>query len=72
LVLRFAEEMELPEIAKSMKVTESAVKVHLFRAVLSLRKTLRKNSCTSQCVRFLPYADLSSNSRERARGRRRN
>jgi RNA polymerase sigma-70 factor (ECF subfamily) len=47
-VLRFGEEMELPEIAKSMKVTESAVKVHLFRAVQSLRKTVRRSQRTTR------------------------
>jgi RNA polymerase sigma-70 factor (ECF subfamily) len=39
-ILRFGGEMELPEIAESMRVTEGAVKAHLFRAVQSLRKTV--------------------------------
>lgn len=41
LALRFGEDMELQEIAKLMKVTEGAAKVRVFRALRSLRKTIR-------------------------------
>lgn len=41
-VLRFGEEMELPEIARSMKVSEAAVRVHLHRAVRSVGQTVRR------------------------------
>lgn len=40
-LLRFVEDMELHEIAVAMGVSEGSVKVHLFRAVHALRKTLR-------------------------------
>jgi RNA polymerase sigma-70 factor (ECF subfamily) len=40
-LLRFVEEMELNEIAEVMGITEGSVKVHLFRAVHAVRKTLR-------------------------------
>jgi RNA polymerase sigma-70 factor, ECF subfamily len=40
-LLRFVEDMELHEIAAVMGVTEGSVKVHLFRAVHAVRKTLR-------------------------------
>jgi RNA polymerase sigma-70 factor (ECF subfamily) len=40
-LLRFVEDMDLREIAEIMGVTDGAVKVHLFRAVQAVRKTLR-------------------------------
>lgn len=40
-LLRFVEGMELLEIAEVMGISESAVKVHLFRAVHTVRKRLR-------------------------------
>jgi RNA polymerase sigma-70 factor (ECF subfamily) len=39
-LLRFVEEMDLLEIAETTGLTESAVKVHLFRAVHAVRKRL--------------------------------
>lgn len=39
-LLRFVEELEIPEIAQSTGLTENAVNVHLFRAVRSIRKRL--------------------------------
>jgi RNA polymerase sigma-70 factor (ECF subfamily) len=39
-LLRFVEEMELLEIAKVMGIQEGAVKVHLFRAVHTVRKRI--------------------------------
>jgi RNA polymerase sigma-70 factor (ECF subfamily) len=39
-VLRFGREMDLPEIARFMNVTESSAKVHVFRAVRSVRKAV--------------------------------
>jgi RNA polymerase sigma-70 factor (ECF subfamily) len=46
-LLRFAEEMDLSEISSAMGITEGAVKVHLFRAVKSVRKTLQISERTS-------------------------
>jgi RNA polymerase sigma-70 factor (ECF subfamily) len=40
-LLRFMEDMSPPEIAESTGMTESAVHVHLFRAVRAVRKTIR-------------------------------
>lgn len=40
-LLRFVEGMDLSEIGAVMGITENAVKVHLFRAVHSIRKKLR-------------------------------
>jgi RNA polymerase sigma-70 factor (ECF subfamily) len=40
-LLRFVEDMELHEIAQVMGVSDGSVKVHLFRAVHAVRKTLR-------------------------------
>jgi RNA polymerase sigma-70 factor (ECF subfamily) len=40
-LLRFVEDMDLLEIAASMGLTEGAVKVHLFRALKSVRKRIR-------------------------------
>lgn len=40
-LLRFVEGMEMLEIAEVMGISESAVKVHLFRAVHAVRKRLR-------------------------------
>jgi RNA polymerase sigma-70 factor (ECF subfamily) len=40
-LLRFVEDMELNEIAQVLGITEGSVKVHLFRAVHAVRKTLR-------------------------------
>src|SRR5436190_20255580 len=37
-LLRFVEDMELSEIAKAMGIGEGSVKVHLFRAVHTIRK----------------------------------
>jgi RNA polymerase sigma-70 factor (ECF subfamily) len=42
-LLRFVEEMELSEIAKAMGIGEGSVKVHLFRAVHTIRKRLRRS-----------------------------
>ena len=39
-LLRFVEELDIPEIAQSTGLTENAVNVHLFRAVRSIRKRL--------------------------------
>jgi RNA polymerase sigma-70 factor (ECF subfamily) len=39
-LLRFVEEMELLEIARVMGIKEGAVKVHLFRAVHTVRKRI--------------------------------
>ena len=39
-LLRFMEEMELLEIAEAMGIQEGAVKVHLFRAVHTVRKRI--------------------------------
>jgi RNA polymerase sigma-70 factor (ECF subfamily) len=39
-LLRFVEDMDLLEIAATMGLTEGAVKVHLFRALRSVRKRL--------------------------------
>ena len=41
-LLRFVEDMELLEIAAATGLTEGAVKVHLFRAVQSVRKRVRR------------------------------
>jgi RNA polymerase sigma-70 factor, ECF subfamily len=38
--LRFAEDMDVHDIASAMGITEGAVKVHLFRAVHTVRKKL--------------------------------
>ena len=40
-LLRFVEDMDLLEIAATMGLTEGAVKVHLFRALQSVRKRIR-------------------------------
>jgi RNA polymerase sigma-70 factor, ECF subfamily len=37
-LLRFVEDMDIPEIAESTGLTENAVNVHLFRAVRGIRK----------------------------------
>src|SRR2546422_336522 len=39
-LLRFVEELDIPEIAQSVGLTENAVNVHLFRAVRGIRKRL--------------------------------
>jgi RNA polymerase sigma-70 factor (ECF subfamily) len=39
-ILRFVEDMDIAEIAKSAGLTENAVNVHLFRAVRNIRKRL--------------------------------
>ena len=41
-LLRFVEDMDLLEIAAATGLTEGAVKVHLFRAVHSVRKRVRR------------------------------
>jgi RNA polymerase sigma-70 factor (ECF subfamily) len=41
-LLRFVEELDIPEIAQSTGLTENAVNVHLFRAIRSVRKHLGK------------------------------
>ncbi len=42
-LLRFVDEMELSEIAAVMGITEGSVKVHLFRAVHTIRERLRRS-----------------------------
>src|SRR5207253_94345 len=39
-LLRFVEDLDTPEIAQTMGLTENAVNVHLFRAVRGIRKRL--------------------------------
>jgi RNA polymerase sigma-70 factor (ECF subfamily) len=41
-LLRFVEDLEIPEIAQSTGLTESTVNVHLVRAVRGIRKRLGK------------------------------
>jgi RNA polymerase sigma-70 factor (ECF subfamily) len=41
-ILRFLEDLDIPEIAESMELTESTVRVHLSRALHRMRKCLRK------------------------------
>jgi RNA polymerase sigma-70 factor (ECF subfamily) len=41
-LLRFVEDMDIPEIAHTTGLTENAVHVHLFRAVRGIRKRLGK------------------------------
>jgi RNA polymerase sigma-70 factor, ECF subfamily len=41
-LLRFVEDMDLAEIAAATHISEGAVKVHLFRAVQSVRKKMRR------------------------------
>jgi RNA polymerase sigma-70 factor, ECF subfamily len=41
-LLRFVEDLDIPEIARSTGLTENAVNVHLFRAVRNIRKRLGK------------------------------
>jgi RNA polymerase sigma-70 factor, ECF subfamily len=41
-LLRFMEGMDAPEIAAATGLTENAVKVHLFRAMRAVRKSMRK------------------------------
>jgi len=41
-VLRFVEEMNIPEIAQATGLTENAVNVHLFRAVRAIRRKLKE------------------------------
>lgn len=41
-LLRFVEDMEIPEISQATGIPEGAVHVHLFRAVRNIRKRLRK------------------------------
>ena len=41
-ILRFVEDLDIPEIAQSTGLTENAVNVHLFRAVRGIRKRLGK------------------------------
>ena len=41
-LLRFVEDLDIPEIAQSTGLTENAVNVHLFRAVRGIRKRLGK------------------------------
>jgi RNA polymerase sigma-70 factor, ECF subfamily len=40
-LLRFMEDMDIPEIAQATGLTENAVNVHLFRAVRAVRKSMR-------------------------------
>ena len=42
LQLRFVHDLELFEIAAVMGITEGSVKVHLFRAIQSIRKTVQR------------------------------
>ena len=41
-VLRFVEEMNIPEIAQATGLTENAVNVHLFRAVRAIRRKIKE------------------------------
>jgi RNA polymerase sigma-70 factor (ECF subfamily) len=41
-LLRYLEDLDIPEIAESTGLTENAVNVHLFRAVRTIRKRLGK------------------------------
>ena len=41
-LLRFVEDLDIPEIAESAGLTENAVNVHLFRAIRGIRKRLGK------------------------------
>jgi RNA polymerase sigma-70 factor (ECF subfamily) len=43
-LLRFVEDMDLLEIAAATSLTEGAVKVHLFRALQSVRKRIGSRS----------------------------
>lgn len=43
-LLRFIEELDLLEIARATGMSESAVKVHLFRAVHAVRRRVRRLS----------------------------
>jgi RNA polymerase sigma-70 factor (ECF subfamily) len=42
-LLRYVEDLDIPEIAQSTGLTENAVNVHLFRAVRGIRKRLGKS-----------------------------
>ena len=42
-LLRFVEDLDIPEIAQSTGLTQNAVNVHLFRAVRSVRKRLGRS-----------------------------
>ena len=42
-LLRFLEDLDIPEIAQSTGLTENAVNVHLFRAVRGVRKKLGRS-----------------------------
>ena len=42
-LLRFVEDLDIPEIVQATGLTESAVNVHLFRAVRGIRKRLGKS-----------------------------
>ena len=42
LILQVQEELSTPEIAAVLKCSEATVRVHLHRALLALRKTMRK------------------------------
>jgi RNA polymerase sigma-70 factor (ECF subfamily) len=54
LKLRFIEDLELVEIAAVMDVTEGTVKVHLFRAIQSIRIALQVSVRTNKCRKFVP------------------
>jgi len=43
-LLRFVEDMDIPEIAESTGLTENAVNVHLFRAVRGIRKRVGRQA----------------------------
>ena len=45
-LLRFAEEMSLPEIAGVLSLSVGTVKAHLFRATAKIRETVRDKSCS--------------------------
>jgi RNA polymerase sigma-70 factor, ECF subfamily len=47
-ILRFAEEMSLDEIAKATGLRTGTVKVHLFRALASVRASVRKQNKESR------------------------
>jgi RNA polymerase sigma-70 factor, ECF subfamily len=42
-VLRFVEDLDIPEIATATGLTQNAVNVHLFRAVRAVRKQVRRS-----------------------------
>jgi RNA polymerase sigma-70 factor (ECF subfamily) len=49
-LLRFAEEMSLPEIAGVLSLSVGTVKAHLFRATAKIRETVRDKSCSQPAI----------------------